>query len=70
MQLLQISWLCLSVEGDSKLKDESCDEEQTIDDTDGNVQAAILMAFLMYFRYFDADFHSHYYQQPKSQRLK
>ena len=36
MQLLQISWLCLSVEGDSKLKDEICDEEQTIDDTDGN----------------------------------
>ena len=57
MQLLQISWLCLSVEGDSKLKDESCDQEQTIDDTDVNVQAAILMAILMYFRYFNADFH-------------
>ena len=62
---------CLSVGGDSKLKDESCDEEQTIDDTDGNVQAAILMAFLIsYFRYFNADFHSHCYQQPKSQTLK
>ena len=42
-----------------------------MDDTDGNVQAAILMAFLIsYFRYVNADFHSHCYQQPKSQTLK